>query len=377
VNESLATFDACVRIARSAVIGDLDALVAALDEVDPGELPAAIGRYQLRPLIQHLLDIHEAEASMGEAVRQALVDPRAPGSRPTNAQLLEAFGEVRDALAHAGIGVLLLKGAALARLYGGIDVRPQYDLDVLVRRRHARRARRLLRSSGFRRSARDSHSLTLVRGDISVDLHHALRTSPAYRIDEEAVWGRAKAIDIAGFEVRALADTDCLMLLAMSLVEDIGFAMAKLKNLCDIWLLARVLDAGTDWEGWLSARRTENLEPVVVTGCAIALAVMSTLGDPPRLGEALARRSHLIGVEDRRGAVDLLTSTRGSPANMAWFAEVYPGSLLRYRAHAFVGGLPDTLRYVRPSRLRYQVELRRFRASPSTRPRGGDAQPDS
>ncbi|MEN3315645.1 MAG: hypothetical protein V7605_1879 [Acidimicrobiaceae bacterium] len=362
MSDTASSFDACVRITRSAVTGDIDALVAALGDFAPGELAAAMRRHQLRPLVQHALEAHGAGALVSDGVHQALADAAPAGPRPSGTALLEGFVAARDTLAAAGIGVLLLKGAVLGeRLYGGVDVRPQYDVDVLVASSDARRARRVLESSGFRPCARDSHSVTLRRGAVSVDVHHGLRTSPAYRIDERGLWDRATTIGVAGHEILTLADTDTMTLLAMSVVEDLGFAMAKLKNLCDVWLLARVLDAGTDWDGWLSARRAENLEAVVATGCALALEVMSTPGDPPRLGDALARRRHLTGVANHTAAIDLLTSPRGAPANLAWFAGVYPGSLLRYRMHAFVGGLPDTLRYVRPGRLRYLVELRRVR----------------
>ena len=64
-----------------------------------------------------------------------------------------------------GIPALQLKGLIFAeRLYGGLDRRPQYDIDVLVPRRRLRLASRILESSDTAATPHDLHSRTLVRG---------------------------------------------------------------------------------------------------------------------------------------------------------------------------------------------------------------------
>jgi hypothetical protein len=357
-NRDSATFAACARIARCAALGDVDGLVLALTSASAqsgdSELGAALHRYQLRPMVDATL------AAQGEAWRARLGPPPTP--RVVQQELLDAFAALRDALADAGIPTLVLKGAVLAELlYGGLSRRPQYDVDVLVRRHDARRARRILVSKGYRAGRRDGHSVTLGLGAVRVDLHHALRSSPAYAIDEERIWHRARSVDMAGTGARTLADDDTLALLTMSVVEDVGFGMAKLKNLCDIWLLVRLLDPVLDWDEWFLALAEENLESVVVNGCALALLVMVSGEDAPALARAIEHRRELVRVTNGAHAAALMTATRGSADNIAWFGEVYPGSLLGFRVHSFVFGLPATFRDLRPGRIAHQIDVHRAR----------------
>jgi hypothetical protein len=370
-DDEAATFDVCARIARLAALDEASAVIVALQSVSdgPGSLARSLHRNQLGPLVRRALAAAD-DGSFVTSEVQALLDelPTAPRAAPR--ELMDAFAILRDALEARDIPVLLLKGAVLAaRLYGDLDRRPQYDIDVLVKRRDARRARRVLASIGYRRRSRDGHSVSYARGSIHVDLHHALRSSPAYAIDEAAIWRRARPDIIAGTGVRTLADDDTLSLLTMSVVEDVGFGMAKLKNLCDIWLLARQLDPVTDWDLWFATRRAEHLEEVAVNGCALALAIMAAPPDAPRLADALDRRPHLVRVADRRHALALMTSGRGSAGNIAWLGSVYPGSLLRLRLHSVVAGLPARIRDVRPS-VGFQARVRReLRAARRVQPK--------
>src|SRR6185436_9088687 len=88
--------------------------------------------------------------------------------------LLAAFEEMRGALQSAAIPLMLLKGFYFAdRLYGGLDRRPQHDLDILVRRTDFRQALRVLAGLGFARKTTDLHSHTITRAAVHVDLHRA------------------------------------------------------------------------------------------------------------------------------------------------------------------------------------------------------------
>jgi hypothetical protein len=362
VNDHATAFDACARITRLAVLDDTSGVIKALHAAghEAHEFAMSLHRHQLGPLVRQALASPQ-DGSVVTAQAQAVVDQLPTVQRATSKEYLDAFAIIRDALEDAGIPVLLLKGAVLAcLLYDDLDRRPQYDLDLLVPRRQARRARRALTSMGYRRRSRDGHSVSFVRGQIHVDLHHALRSSPAYAIDEAHLWGGARPDVIAGTSLRTLADSDTLTLLTMSLVEDVGFGMAKLKNLCDTWLLVRELDAMTDWELWFTARKAEHLEAIAVNGCALALEIMGAPSDAPRMAEALNQRRSLIRLADRDHALALMTSGRGSPDNMAWLGEVYPGSLLGFRLYSLVAGLPATLKDVRLSP-RFQMQFVRSR----------------
>jgi hypothetical protein len=166
---------------------------------------------------------------------------------------------------------------------------------------------------------------------------------------------------VAGHEVRTLADDDTLAFLTLSVVEDVGFGMQKLKNLCDIWLLIRMLDGVLDWDEWFSIRSGEHIEGMTANGCTLALHVLGERSDAPNLSRALERRSGLLRLRDRAHTVALMTAPRGSPTNMAWFSEVYPGSLLRFRIHSFVTGWPETRHEIRPSRVALEIGVLRAR----------------
>jgi N utilization substance protein B len=86
----------------------------------------------------------------------------------------------------------VLKGFYFAeRLYGGLDRRPQHDLDVLVRPRCFRRTLATLHALGFVRRQRDLHTIAVRRGDVQVDVHRHLRWAPAFAVDEAALWRTA------------------------------------------------------------------------------------------------------------------------------------------------------------------------------------------
>ncbi|MGH7896501.1 MAG: nucleotidyltransferase family protein, partial [Candidatus Binatia bacterium] len=150
--------------------------------------------------------------------------------------LLDVFDHVRRELARTGIPTLLLKGLSFGgRLYGSLDHRPQFDVDVLVPRRQLRRAVRALLRSGFAKSDYDMHSRTLVRNGIKVDVHGSLRWAPAYRLIEDDLWADVREVTIAGRPVPTLSDEHTLLMLIVSSFEDLGQGTAKLKQLLDFY----------------------------------------------------------------------------------------------------------------------------------------------
>jgi hypothetical protein len=357
-------FDTSVQVARWAALGDGDALLEALHvavaTLGPDALVSALTRARVGQLVRQTLAFQFGDRSLGPDIT-AVVEQLRPVS-VTAGELLGAYGALADDLGRAGVQVLLLKGAVLADvLYGDVARRPQYDIDLLVRARDARRTRSILQSSGYRKLRGDSHSISFTRGAVHVDLHHALRSSPAYAINEDRLWSRAQSMTIAGQSVRTLAHDDTLAFLAMSVTEDVGFGMQKLKNLCDIWLLARLLDGTVDWDRWFAVRTDEHTEALVANGCAIALDVLAPEPDTPELSRALEQRRELVQLSGRAQAMTLMSAARGDPHNMAWFSRVYPGSMLRFRIRSLVTGWPETRHEIRPSRLAFELNVLRTR----------------
>jgi hypothetical protein len=351
-------FDRFVRIARCGALSDGKGVLAALAELNEpvDRVAGMLQRHQVGELAVQAVRAHEPGSPTAAAIDDALARVRWGPSVDARV-LLDSFAELQDALARAGIPVLILKGAVLAqRLYGGLDRRPQYDLDVLVTRAAARAARRVVLEVGYRPVRRDQHAASFVRSPVEVDVHRSLRSAPAYSIDHGRVWEDAVPVVIEDVEARTLSDEHLLLLMSSSVVQDTGLGVARLKQLCDLWLLVRELDARFDWAGWFCARRPERLDAMAANGLALTLEVLETRNDAPRLCEALEARADLLCVGGREHARSLLAASRDDATNSAWFGRVYPGSPLLYRAHSFVAGLPASLRDVRPTRY---IPLRR------------------
>ena len=349
-----------VAVVRAAATHDVEAVAKALDAID-GD-PASIAARLLSLHVGRL--VVATVGTSGHAVAEHITaefERRGLLPFPSGRDLLDGFSEARDTLGHAGIDVLLLKGVGHAvELYDGIDHRPQNDIDLLVHRRDARRAERALRATGYRRLSRDAHAVTLQRDPLQLDVHRALRSAPAYRIDERAVWETARDLDVDGVLVRAPSAEIALSFSAISLVEDTAFGMGRLKSACDVWLLTRLLDP-IDWERWYEDRARERTEGIAVNGIALALYALGVTADAPRAMDAIGARRDLVRVRSGEHARELLRAEKGSPAAMAWMGEIYRGSLLAFRMRPLVAGLPWSMRDVRKGWLARQREITRHR----------------
>jgi hypothetical protein len=349
---------------------DLDETAALVDALaglreDPELLRDTSCARRLVGSVRSALD----EARGVDLTRPELLSSLASGRRtrrvPVEA-LLDSFDEVHRELALAEVPALLLKGLYFGqRLYGALDLRPQFDVDVLVQRPLLGRAVRVLRRCGFARTAYDLHSVTLVRHGVKVDLHRSLRSAPAYRLNEDEFWSRAREVVIAGRRVPTLSDEHTLVLLILSSFEDLGQGMLKLKQLLDLFLLLREVDGTSDWERFLARRERENLFAVSINLLALVLDAFEARDRLPRLDAALRPHSDRICHADREAALALIAAPRKASANLAWFARVYPGSMAHYLAWFWAGGFPDNLRQI--GRPWVFESVRRALASPRAR----------
>jgi hypothetical protein len=342
------------RIAKHAGLGRSEALLEAVAglEGDPVAVADALRAHHLIPLIRAGVPEAVLRARLPEERMRALTSRR-PVQRATPERLLATFAEVRDALGEAGVPVLLLKGLYFAqRLYGGIERRPQFDLDLLVPRRDRRPALRTLASLGFAPKARDAHAHTVVRDGLGIDLHHALRRAPAFRLDEAALWSSAVEREVRGVAFRTLSDEYTIVGLVLAAYEDLGQGMAKLKSLLDLYLWLRPLDAACDWEAFLARRAAENLLAVAVNVLDLVVELFEARDELPRLAAALERHRGLRVIRDREGVYALVGAPRKAPASFEWFSRVYPGSVPRYLLGFWAAGLPGNLRDFDLSRLR-------------------------
>lgn len=334
--------EAYPRIAKLAGLGRSDELAAELAALDvpPEEAARQLRSQHLSGLV--LATLGERRAGAPVAVVDALERLRPPQLVGT-AELLRGLSEVRDVLAAAGIPMLLLKGLAFAeRLYGAVERRPQYDLDLLVRARQRRRAASVIRRMGLRRIEHDFHSETFVRGALKVDVHGWLRRAPAYRIDEDELWASAVGIRLGPLEVETLSDEFNVVLLALAAFEDLGQGAGRLKQLLDLYLLLRAIDGETDWAGFFTRRDGENVGAIVANVIGLVAALFESDGELPELEATLAQRRPPPRVS-RGLALELAFAPRKRPASFDWFAAVYPGSVAHYLAWFWLTGFPANL----------------------------------
>ena len=156
------------------------------------------------------------------------------------------------------IPVLAYKGPALARqAFGDIRLRRFVDLDVIVRRRDAGRAGKLLQSQGYTKPEgltasheqfllRRQHNLAYTRdgGLMIVELHWEVAPAHFAAVPiEESVWERAAAVRLFGAEVRCPSPEDLLLALA---VHGTKHLWERLAWVCDVAALVNS-HADFDW----------------------------------------------------------------------------------------------------------------------------------
>jgi hypothetical protein len=149
-----------------------------------------------------------------------------------------------------GIPVLLLKGLALLRAYGGDwGARPMYDIDVLVPRERTGEALATLCQQGWtpeagatfdwirHRAVAHCHSWGFSLGEGHVDLHwRVLLTSIGPRADD-GFWANAQPLDIGGLQLRGLDSAD--LLLHVLLHGATSFGSSPLQWIADSVLVCR------------------------------------------------------------------------------------------------------------------------------------------
>lgn len=346
-------FEIYPRIARHAALRESGPLARILQghRGQGAELAMALRYHHLVDLMLATLDASGGRDEVDIALLEAI--KRIQWPHPTVASLLETFGEMQRALNAAGIEVVLLKGLYFAnRLYGSYHRRPQFDLDVLVRARHCRKAARVLRRLGYVRQTYDLHSRTFLRGFSRVDMHGWLRRAPAYSVDENAVWPDVRLVRLDQQDVPTLSDEFNLVLLGLSGFEDLGQGMTKIKQLLDLFLYLRQVDASIDWTRFFDRRAIERTDGIIANVFALVLALFEAQGELPRVEAALNARRHLLHDATRARALALVSAPRKHPANLTWFGQIYPGNFWHYLAWFWWAGFPENLRQLRSGRVR-------------------------
>ncbi len=231
-------------------------------------------------------------------------------SAATTLGMMKELGTVLRACNDAGVGVMLLKGAALhLTVYPEAGLRPMSDVDLLVRPEKAEAACRLLEEIGCRRG------MDLVRPDFFPRYYYEieyLRSSPrplridlhvrpfrplrlARTVPDDALW--RDALSVACGTARALVPSPEVMFIHLA-AHAAYHGCSRLIWLYDIKRLVDSHEGGLDWDRIAALARewrlsTPVLEAVVRTAAQFGPIV------PAELTEALRR--------DRAGWQDRLT----------------------------------------------------------------------
>jgi len=160
------------------------------------------------------------------------------------------------------------KGPVLATsVYGDLALRQFGDLDILIQKRDALNAKKLLSSQGYRLwhprldgllpalyRIRKVYELQSADRQILVELHWSVASWPVrFPLDPAQLWKGAETVTLAGASVRSLAPEDLLLILC---VHGSKHLWCRLGWICDIAELLRTFP-GLAWEALLA--RAERL----------------------------------------------------------------------------------------------------------------------
>ncbi|HUO51400.1 MAG TPA: nucleotidyltransferase family protein, partial [Gemmatimonadaceae bacterium] len=201
----------------------------------------------------------------------------------------------------AGIPALALKGPALAvRAYGALGLRPQMDVDLLVRSRDVDRALALLAAEGYRRAyplsagqdaafrAVEYHHSLVGESGTSVELHWGIiKRQFGLRAREELWWAGAQSVPLGGGEVRTLANEVLLVYLA---IHGAKHEWPHLRWIGDIAAVSRLQPL--DWG--LVRRVSAELGALRMTRLALALAMEVAGASMPAEAAAMAREDAAV-----------------------------------------------------------------------------------
>ena len=301
------------------------------------ELTRFAAVHRLGPLLSQAADHSALRRFLPEALRQSWQDTYVR-QWMANQLLLYKLRGIPLAFSEAGTDFLLLKGPYLAhRFYGDLAQRTFEDIDLLVRPEQAGPCLRWLRSElGFSSSALFhpllrgfspllrslTHAKSVRRGDLTVDLHWALRCHPSFAIDDARLWATRQVFALPGRgeeSINVPADEYVLVLTLLGIFDDLSRLLIPIKGLVDAFLILRAIDAVMDWPDFLARRRTERLHWIVVDVLAMILELFEGRELLPRLAGALEK----VGQADCLGLKVVLRQTNRAQAIWSYRLRLY------------------------------------------------------
>jgi hypothetical protein len=240
-----------------------------------------VGRHSMEPLIAWHLKKSRLAADWPQPVLERL-DQQLREHTVREAILGVELTNTLDALAHAGLPALLMKGTALAyTLYPTPTVRRRGDTDLLVRGADRDRVTSVLTGLGFQRQnhlqgEHVGHQALFRKNDAfgvthDLDVHWKINNRPLFA--DMLTWDdlepSAVPVPALGAHARALGTVHALTLACVHPVAHHGDMPAELRWIYDIHLLASAIPE-TDVESWVALVRRLALGAVCAHGLNLA-----------------------------------------------------------------------------------------------------------
>lgn len=291
----------------------------------PAQFLALCDRDELRGLVHARL----GRPPMCEEWPQTVRDDLDQWTRRETARELVRGGEIAsalDALTHAGVRPVLLKGAAIAyTLYDTPVARPRADTDLLIRSEDVPAARATLASCGYQATVHcnDLFSQFEVQkhdrfGVAHVlDVHWKISTQPVFAgaLIYEEVLARAVPVPALGVSAMAAGPIDALLLACIHPVMH-HQNIARPLWIYDIHLLASAVSAA-DFDGFVRDARRKKMAAVCAHSLGLSAAAFETALPAGVIGALASHGEGEPSVEylasERKWRDELMSSVRGLP----------------------------------------------------------------
>lgn len=311
---------------------------------------------------------HEALSRLGKSVvpAESLIKLRevrisyAARIASINADL----SEMLNALSHAGIKHILLKGPFLAEyVYPRSDLRYYTDIDLLVKKADVNHVHQVLNEIGYtllddeRRRGFFDQGKTQVHyfrnRCLPLDLHWELVNPPSHlvslKVDTEEVWNAAVDIEVAGVETLGLSAEDALIFQCLHMTAHHDFN--RLLWFKDVEQVIRRYHSTLNWGLLVEKCNRYGIKTFVYYAIMMTAGACGELDVPEwviaelkpryltaRLFEHLLRKANILEMQSnrRRPALEVWRIMRDEPSKrleavmrrmfpgVEWYLECYP-----------------------------------------------------
>jgi hypothetical protein len=296
---------ACSRAARDTDHQDVRRLARDIDDWE--RVRDTASAHSLLPLLAARLS--ESAVTIPSAVMDA-----AGSVATTNLSRVASLLRTRALLAAEGIETIAFKGPALSvALYDDPAIRQSNDIDLLVKRREALAARRLLQAEGHRfgldlskgEEERFLHysSAYVLRDEVGVAVDLAWALAPrhlALDLDADSFFPESRSLELGGVHVAVLAPHDLFLALAVHGGKHLWERLGWVADIAQLLATAPDLDVTRA----IARARSIGAERLVLVAPALARLLLDA--ELPQALSAAVRRDPAVANIAARLAARLL-----------------------------------------------------------------------